>query len=176
MEIAGIIKRLKGMNKIKAAVFAGMIGILLIFLSDFVPEKSEAANAPMQTQNLDSYTKQLEKRLLDTVSEISGAGKIRVMITLSQGSESEYLYNTKTETEEKSDSDSKSSKTTTEKSYLTVDGKDGDQTVPKFVSQPEIKGVLVVCEGGGDVKVKTKVIEAVSKVFSISTAKICVTS
>ncbi|MCL1823156.1 MAG: hypothetical protein FWG44_03040 [Oscillospiraceae bacterium] len=40
---------------------------------------------------------------------------------------------------------------------------------------PKVRGVAVVCDGGGDVFIKQKVVETVSKVLGISTARVCVT-
>ena len=42
-------------------------------------------------------------------------------------------------------------------------------------SVPKVRGVAVVCEGGADVFVKQKVIETVSRVLGISTARVSVT-
>lgn len=174
IEILDIKEKLKGINKIKLALIAGMAGIMLIFLSDFIPQKETTSETGVQ--NLESYTKNLEQKLEKTISKISGIGKTEVMITLEKGNENEYLYNTKAESEEKSDTESESSKKNTEKNYFTVNGDNGMQTVLKAVKEPQIKGILVVCEGGGSIQIQTKVTEAVSKVFSISTAKICVTN
>jgi len=40
---------------------------------------------------------------------------------------------------------------------------------------PKVMGAAVVCEGGGNVLVKQKVVETVSKVLGISTARVSVT-
>jgi stage III sporulation protein AG len=39
---------------------------------------------------------------------------------------------------------------------------------------PRVRGAAVVCEGGGDIHVKQKVVETVSKVLGISTARVSV--
>jgi len=39
---------------------------------------------------------------------------------------------------------------------------------------PQVRGVAVVCEGGDNILVKQKVVETVSKVLGISTAKVSV--
>jgi stage III sporulation protein AG len=44
------------------------------------------------------------------------------------------------------------------------------------LDERKVRGVAVVCEGGEDVFVKQKVVETVSKVLGISTAKVSVVS
>jgi len=41
-------------------------------------------------------------------------------------------------------------------------------------AMPRVRGAAVVCEGGGDIHVKQKVVETVSKVLGISTARVSV--
>jgi stage III sporulation protein AG len=40
--------------------------------------------------------------------------------------------------------------------------------------EPRVRGVLVLCEGGGDAVVAERVTEAVTKALDISTAKVCI--
>ena len=64
--------------------------------------------------------------------------------------------------------------------FLTMDNggenvylKNSDQ---KTVSiEPKVRGVVVVCEGGDDPMVKSRVLEAVTKALSISSDKVCIT-
>ena len=42
------------------------------------------------------------------------------------------------------------------------------------VKAPQVRGVIVVCDGGDNIAVKEKVINAVSGVFGISTTRISV--
>ena len=49
-----------------------------------------------------------------------------------------------------------------------------DSTTKTKEVEPVIRGVLVVCEGGGDPVVVERVTQAVTKALDISTAKVCV--
>lgn len=51
-------------------------------------------------------------------------------------------------------------------------GKNADMLIS--VTAPEVRGVIVVCDGGDSVAVKEKVIDAVSGVFGINTLRISV--
>jgi len=46
----------------------------------------------------------------------------------------------------------------------------------KTVITPKVRGAAIICEGGGNIIVKQKVVELTSKVLGISTARICVTN
>lgn len=46
----------------------------------------------------------------------------------------------------------------------------------KSIENPRVAGVLVVCEGGDSLKVKEKVINAVSTVLNISSGRVYVTN
>lgn len=51
----------------------------------------------------------------------------------------------------------------------------GTKDMPHTVKTPQVRGVIVVCDGGNNIVVREKVITAVSGVFGLSTARISVT-
>lgn len=50
-----------------------------------------------------------------------------------------------------------------------------DSTTKTKEIEPHIRGVLVVCEGGDEPVVVSRITEAVTKALDISTAKVCIT-
>jgi stage III sporulation protein AG len=46
----------------------------------------------------------------------------------------------------------------------------------KTVITPKVRGVAVICEGGGDIIVKQKIVELTSRVLGIGTTRISVTN
>ena len=46
----------------------------------------------------------------------------------------------------------------------------------KTVITPKVRGVAIICEGGGDIVVKQKIVELVSRVLGISSTRISVTN
>jgi len=46
----------------------------------------------------------------------------------------------------------------------------------RTVITPKVRGAAIICEGGGNIVVKEKVVELASKVLGVSTARICVTN
>jgi stage III sporulation protein AG len=49
-------------------------------------------------------------------------------------------------------------------------------TAVKTVITPKVRGVAIICEGGGDIFVKQKIVELVSRLLGISTTKISVSN
>lgn len=139
-------------------------GLVLIFFSSLPKEK----NNNTVKSRLDAYVEDTEIRLCKTISEIEGAGNTKVFITTSNTFETVYASNASVgET---------SSGKTTEKS-IAYAGSSSYNSAPVVVKElcPDIKGVLVVCEGGNDKNVKEEITKSVSIALGISQTKIHVT-
>ncbi|MEG0769208.1 MAG: stage III sporulation protein AG [Ruthenibacterium sp.] len=159
----------------------GLGGILLIFLSDALlkPEKAQRAEAgvPIQAQaEANEYVQNLERRLTDMIASVQGAGKATVMITLDTSGETVYARNEKSNTETQSgEAGVQNRKSSFESDYPIIDTGSSDAPIVEARLLPEIKGVAVVCEGGDDITVISRVTELVSVVLGLSTNRICVT-
>jgi hypothetical protein len=116
---------------VKIIVAVGFAVIVIIVLSDLLSFGGSTAPEalPGCHADADSYARSLEEQLVGLITEIKGAGRVKVMITLED-----------------------------------FDGK----------GMPRVRGAAVVATGGGDIHVKQKVVETVSKVLGISTAKVSV--
>lgn len=163
-------------KKLLIFIVLGFLGIFLLFLSEFIPnEKDNLKND--QTKPLTEYTyaEDVEKKLTDIVSSISGAGKAKVMVTLENGVESVYAKDEKYENEKKSSGENTGSneKTLDEQEYILLDDDSGGLIIK--VIQPKIRGVAVVCEGGDSVYVQQRIKETVSAVLNINSSHISIT-
>ncbi len=178
--ITSFLKSEKG-GKVILAV--GVLAIVLIFASTYFSGGSGAS--ALQTQSgqtqilsADEYAAQLEKKLTDIVGSIAGAGDCKVMVTLENGIQ--YVYAQEEKTSENKTQDSTNSTTRTEesgdqeKSYIIVDNGSGKQALVVTEVQPTIKGVVVVCQGGGDPTVQQRVINAVTTALAVNSTKVCV--
>ena len=101
-----------------------------------------AAAVPAQTQTAGDYASQLESRLQTLISQLSGAGPARVMVTLQNGEESVYAADTETS------ADGAASR----KHVLT-----GGAALVETVETPRVLGVAVLCGGGEDPAVQSRV-------------------
>ncbi len=148
----------KKKSKTKLLVAVGIIGILLILLSEI--------SFPTAKKDYTSYAEQLDEKLTDIISSMEGVGKCRVMITLRSTSESIYAKNT--ENSQSTGSSSQNSE------YVIYDGGNGDSPILLQENFPDIEGVAIVCSGGDNIAVREKIIQCVSALFNISSNRISV--
>ena len=89
-----IIKNLTGEKGIKIIVTLGLVGVALIFLSDFIFPKKEEKTAQIEDTRIeykaDEYHEELEKKLTKILKNIEGLEDISVMVTLE--STAEYIF------------------------------------------------------------------------------------
>ena len=160
-------------RKRKLLLFFGVVGILLIFLSDLIPQQTQTEVST--TENLDAYVEKLENRLLDTVKLVEGVGEVKIMLTLEGGSETIYASTEKSASTSSDSGTNTSSQSSYENEVVLVDDGSGRQALVQTALEPEIKGVAVVCQGGDDIAVVKRVTDVVSVVLGIPTSRICVT-
>lgn len=183
----GILSRLKEYTKsprfVKGLVVVGLVGIVLILLSDLFQGKAVDNQRPtteIQYVSLAEYENQLEQGLAEIISSINGAGKTRVLLTMESTVEQVYATNKNLAQNNSTNSSngnlpSSDNDTQAESTYITVELSDGtEQTVLVKEIQPKVRGVLVVCAGGDDSIVREKIIDAVTKALDISSSKVSV--
>jgi len=162
--IKELLKRFKSSDKkIKILVLLGIIGIVLILLSEV------GASVPKREGDEYSYEKyvaSLEKETKELVEAIDGAGECRVMLTLKNSKESVYAKNSEENSSEGSYSDS----------YEYVLYKSSGNEQPVLIKEyfPQVMGVAVVCSGGDSIAIKEDIINCLSSVFDIPSSKISV--
>lgn len=124
------------------------------------------------------YQSQLEERLSDILSGIYGAGDVKVFITFSDyGSsivEKDTSY-TRNNEEQSTKEESESSVLSTENTEETVYTTDADGNDVPFVykmTSPQVDGVLVVAQGGGNQEVEQEMKEAIMALFGIEEHRI----
>ncbi len=170
----------------KIIVIAGIAGILLILLSGSLKscdtsQSSQPQSASSQAAvTADQYTKALETDLTGIISQISGVGNAKVLVTLDQTAKSVYATEEKQsrqQTSEKADSQNGKSEEdySNETNYLLIKNSDGSEQALRVTEiQPLVKGVVVVCDGGDDPKVQQSVTDAVTTALHITSVRVCV--
>ncbi len=126
----------------------------------------------------DAYIEMLENKLEQTIEGMEGAGNVHVMITLENGGEKILDKNQPYESSmEKVKEDGKESEHSTMQSdsetvLIDVDGNTGPIVIQE--RYPKIAGVVVVCEGGDNMKLVLDIKEAIQALFSVDTHKVVV--
>lgn len=152
-------------------LFAGIAALLLSELTVADKATFVETTSVAQTVSSDAYVQNLEERLTSIISSISGAGAAKVMITLESGSEDIYLHDY--DYGENIDPSGKNSMERKDE-YVIVDGSSGEQGIVVRIAEPRIRGVAVVCEGGGSQVVKEQIVSAVTALLDISSARVSV--
>lgn len=167
-KLKDVIKRLQaGDRRIKVFVLLGLVCILLILLSELLPQGSAAKKQQVKEENLYAeYIASLEERTESLLSSIQGAGRCKVMITLKDTPESVYAKNSQENGGDGSYSQSYE--------YVLYDGQDGE--TPVLVKQyfPAVQGVAVVCDGADSTVVRENIINSIASLYNISVSKISV--
>ncbi len=157
----------------------GLAGILLIGLAGLFggrqAEKPEIAASRVSTED---YAAALEEKLQNTVARIRGAGRCSVMVTMEQGAEYVYATGEKTSVDTSQTSEdsrfSTGSRASGEETYILISTKEGDQPLLLTELAPRVKGVVVVCSGGGDAVVADTIKRTVATAVDVSMNRICV--
>ena len=155
-----------GKKKVSWLFLMGLAGMLLILVSDLFGGKPPGKSSAPAGQELSpmAYIAQLEEKLQKLLVQVDGAGRTQVMITLDTTQETVYATDHK---EQGSDG-------TQETKHILMDTAQGESALVETTWQPEIRGVAVVCEGGGDVIVASRITQIVSALLGVSTNRISV--
>lgn len=151
-------------NKWLLLLLAGLL-LLVIALPVSEPESEEREETESGTVTEEDYASMAESKLETILAQMEGAGKVKVMITLSSSSEKIVE---KDEETSKDETQSTSSETT-------VYEETADRGQTPYVSKeltPAVEGVVVLCEGGDEPVVVQQITEAVEALFSVESHKI----
>ncbi|MBE6782763.1 MAG: hypothetical protein E7536_01970 [Ruminococcaceae bacterium] len=160
---------LKNDKKLLIVIIMAIVGVILLIISEFIgKEKETIENVPADSYE---YTQMIEKKLVNIVSSIDGAGVSDVMVTLETGEENVYARQIKSDEEKNENKDSAQY----EYEYIVIKaGASQEGGMLLKVVQPDIRGVAIVCEGGDNAAVRENIINTVSAVLDINTNKISV--
>lgn len=147
-----------------------LIILVLLIVGVLILNKTSSSSVATTTSSLSNYTTSLEyvemieNKLVDVIKGIKGAGKTKVMISISSSPELSVANNV----EEKTVTSSTGSTTTTTSEPIIV--RQNGEDVPLILKEtlPEICGVIVVSEGAKDIKVRLDIILAVSTALGIN--------
>ena len=141
-------------NRTALAVTVGVMAMLLLLLSELLPSGNT-----QKTAAVSQYQTQLEQQLEELISQLQGAGRTTVMVTLTTGEETIYAVDTQTGDLQQQ-----------ETHVLLQDG----SALAETTYLPQVCGVAVLCEGGGDVRVAARITELLHSLLDLPANRICV--
>lgn len=116
---------------------------------------------------------ELEIKLKNILSNISGVGEVEVLITYAETSSVNPIYNQdfqESVTEEEDTNGGKRTISSTNNKKEVVYS--NNNIITQSVSSPEIQGAVVIAKGAGQANVKANIIQAVEAATGLSTYKI----
>ncbi len=154
-------------KEILAAVVVGLVlcAAYFAFFKTPTSDKTEQ-NSSEEYSSAEEYTQDLENKLKNVISKISGVRDVGVVITLESGFTYEYATDIETKTITSGGTDT----TLTTQTVILVSG----QPVVVKQNYPVVKGVVIVAKGAEDFAVKMKIISACETVLKTQSDKITV--
>ncbi|WP_353892382.1 hypothetical protein PRVXH_001728 [Proteinivorax hydrogeniformans] len=157
-----------------------ILGIVLLVLSRMLTGSDKTTvqpSADVEYEITESYEEKIQQELEEILSSISGVGKAKVMVTLDTGNEKVVAKNiTESERatlEEDTEGGIREIVDYNYKGELVILRKTaGDEPLVIKEIKPKVRGVLVVCPGGGNPNIQKQVIRAVQGVLDIPTYRI----
>ena len=116
----------------------------------------------------------LEKKLEDILTKISGVGKVQVLVTYSESSSVVAMRNETRSTSKTEENDSAGG---TRKVELIDENKeiivDSDNNpITEKITMPKVEGAIILAEGGDNATIKANIVQAVTAVTGLATHKI----
>ncbi|MDR1159808.1 MAG: hypothetical protein LBK69_04185 [Syntrophomonadaceae bacterium] len=152
------------------------IGLLvLLWPSPVKNSDTEVSTAPMETKSLNEngHKEKMIGELENILSNVSGAGQVKVNLTLSSDGVKTYATNERVERRDIDEGDSvQTIKKTVEESSNKDIAVSGSSPLLIEDKTPEVIGVLVVAQGAKDAIVKEELIKATATLLNISYHKV----
>lgn len=182
-----------GLEKLVIIFLCGVFLIVLSFPNLFTSKNTQktsgkyiSSNSTIEKQTskakgeeeIDRYTSSLETELKEVLAKVNGIGAVDVMITVKSSKELVPLKDAPYTQDNSNEIDGSggsrvSSNINKEDSTVLITNEQGE-TTPYIVKEiePEIKGVLVIAEGGNNQTIINEIVEAVEVLFDVPTHKI----
>lgn len=161
-----MMRKLKNDKKALLTVIIGILGMLLVLLSE-IPAAGNAGNKTETASQGEFYSDDLERKTEKLISQIEGAGEVSVMLTYEATEERVWAKDVSTKKEDDKSAD-------TEEKHIIVDTSQGESGLTVKVIYPKVRGVAVVCSGGEDPLVNSRIKSLVSALFDIGSNRISI--
>ena len=147
-----------------AIVLSLIVCVLFLSSCNKQTKISSVSESSLQTKNTcetESYSREIENKLVNVLSSVKGCGSVKAMVVTKSTNISNILMQSENSSVEQKD-------------LSPIYEKNGSSETPFITSYtyPEIVGVLVVAKGAGDTNVKLKIINAIIAVLGIDSSKI----
>lgn len=162
-QLVGKEKALEFLKKYRYVLLVLVIGLVLMLL----PEGENQTEARDLSTSADTGEISMEQRLEEILSQIEGAGKVRVLLTERTGTR--YSYQTDEDLTDTADS-----VTSRRDTVIITDSDRSQQGLLCQVDPPEYRGAVVICQGAERASIRLAIVQAVSNVTGLGADRISV--
>ncbi|MBQ9783710.1 MAG: hypothetical protein IJW44_04230 [Clostridia bacterium] len=148
-------------------ILGAAVGIFLLVFGSIGVKKQEsseeaAASSSISEMDPDAFAQSVEDQVTKICSQVKGAGRVSVVVTLKGGYRAVYA------------TDSQSTGSGYKNSTVLTGSGSSEGAVLVCYENPEIGGIGIVCDGGDDPLVRQSVVSLVAAAFNVGTNKIYV--
>lgn len=155
---------LQGLKKYRYAIIVLIIGFSLILIPDFSPEDDTQESIAVQP-SISEHS--VNEELATILSQIDGAGKVSVMLTVRYGSETIYQTD-----EDRTETDN--SLSVQIDTVIITDSDRNESALITQINPPQYLGAIIICQGADNASVRLSIVDAVSKITGLGADKISV--
>lgn len=158
-------------KKNKVLIIVIIIAILVLAFGNFGGENKNSQKTVTEKESslqIEDYIAENESRLEEILTAVQGAGRVKVMITVSEKSEKVVATDKKSQTKQEVEKEN-SVRDSVQESTTVIYGS-GTEEKPFVIKEklPAISGVVVAATGAGDEGVKLELYEAVKALYGLS--------
>lgn len=158
MEMKAFTKKItEGIKKYRYAVLVLVIGLILMAIPGW-GKNSEQTKTEIKSEAVSEPS--LEAKLLSVLSQVEGAGEVRVILTVAAGEKTVY----QTDDDFNSDADSD---TTSIDTVIVADAARNQLGLVQQIIPAVYQGAVIVCQGADNPSVKLALVDAVSKLTGL---------
>ena len=187
MDLKGFFNKMKSASPDKKSsnlIILVLAGVLLLILgSSFTSSKGTAENikdskgVTSESKYSSAYETAVKNELTNTLEQISGVGKVNVMIYFDSGEEQVPAYDintSKTITDEKDTSGGERNTNQDTNGNKVVLSQDNGKSEPFIIKtyKPKVTGICIVAEGADNEITELTIKQAVINLFNISADKV----
>ena len=162
----------KDRRRIKNLLLALSLGVAMLSLVRLWPAERPADTGAEPPDAVTAAVPEdlLQRELESILSQVKGAGRVRVAVWYSAGSSAVYATESEDSSERRSDGEGEQLSEGRRVSVATV----GDQPLLVRQETAAVRGVVVVAEGAGDPQVQERLYAAVKSLLGLKTSQIAV--
>lgn len=165
MDIKNILAKILDLTKkYRYAVFVLLIGLVLMCIPGLNTQSDDTVSNRQEEQVIETA---LEDKLSKILSQVNGAGRVQVILTIAAGEE--VVYQTDNDETNTADSSAKNTETVT-----ITDANRNQNGLIRQVNPALYQGAIIVCEGADNATVHLAIVDAVSKITGLGSNRISV--